>query len=913
MANQELIGLSLKETLTGFVALDCQDPVEGHAKGEKAGTGLTMTVQIAIDSVAHFIRDPEHEASLEGTVDYGPAGGERQIDRGTFNVFVVDPTTGERQMVYRVLFTTANGQRWCLCGRKHVRDDPGFDVLKDLTTLFVTLHAGDTPDDPTVPIVGAGQIFFHLTTAPKMLASLKATGTTKFTESIRAKVAFLSFVLGQVRDVYLADINPLYHAAYQNLVLTGQLRDGANKRKPFFLVAGTHTPDFPWGDGESMCDIMLIIQEDSGQLRRFALTRRRIEDMHLDLVEGRFRFAGDVIDLTDRARLAFSEVAQGHGLPTARVDIDLHFEAIRHDVAPFPFRIRSHILDRLATHVRDTLTKILPAESLLGFQILPHAVVAREGTMRIQGDDYELVPEASFGEAEDTTINNVREPTLLYGYMCAPIPSTGQSCVQFHASSLRNHRDHWTHDRVDEWLGALVSHFCAAQMVVDPDSVAITDLADPDQRKTGSIPLRRMGPPVIELVNDHFPTAIFQRRVVVVETANGERCLALEEAMDTLRCEAINSDRTAVVAAIRYPDKFVALDAAVRQAGLFAALDEKCHTTGKARADLRIVIKPNFMFTYDRLDHTTYTDPELVEAFIKSLQKEGYGSIQVVEAHSTYGEYFENRDVRAVAAYVGYAVDGSRGYQVVDLTDDAHEILDLGPHLGRHPVPNTWRQADFRISFAKNKTHSYAFYTLTLKNVYGSLCLANKFKEYHVGRDIYCTTIEYLKAFPVHFGIIDAHKSADGPFGIFADTEPNLTETILASRDLVAVDWVGATKMGLDPRISPYMRHAVDAFGKPRIEFVGDASVYHPWLNVSHAVTLFAHLGIDANDHFGNLFYASAAHMDAKAFPLKPTSKLVDVTRALMEPIRETAFLQADGHKTWANRLMNRFFNWLGS
>lgn len=910
MPNQESIGLSLKETLTGYVAMGCRDPVEGHAQGVRTGSGLTMTVHISIDSVAQFIREPEHEASLEGTVDFGAAGGERPIDSGTFNVFIVDPTTGERQMVYRVLFTTADGQRWCLCGRKHVHDDPGFDVLKDLTTLFVTLHAGDTPNDP---VVGAGQIFFHIATAPKMLASLKATGTTKFTESIRAKVAFLSFVLGQVRDVYLADINPLYHTGYQNLVLTGQLRDGDGQHKPFFLVAGAHSPDFPWGDGESMWDIMLVVQEDGGKLRRFALTRRRIEGMRLDLQEGRFRYTGELVDMADRERLAFSEVAAGHGLTMVTVDIDLQFQAIRHDVAPFPFRVRSHMLDRLATRLHDTLAKILPAESLLGFQVLPHAVVPSAGSVRIQDSNYALVPDTCFGEAEDATLDNVREPTLLYGYLCAPIPSTRKSCVQFHSSSLRNHRDHWTQDRVDEWVGALVSHFCAKQMVLDPQSIAISDLADPDQRPKEAMPLRRVGQPIIELISDHFPTAIFQRRIVVVENADGERCLALEEAMDTLRCEAINSDRTAVVAAIRNPDKLAALHAALADAGLMAALDEKCQATGKARADLRVVIKPNFMFTYDRLDHTTYTDPELVEALIRSLQEEGFRSIQVVEAHSTYGEYFENRDVRSVAAYVGYAVDGSRGYQVVDLTEDEHEIRDLGPHLGRHPVPHTWRDADFRISFAKNKTHSYAFYTLTLKNIYGSLCLGNKFKEYHVGRDIYCTTIEYLKAFPVHFGIIDAHKSADGPFGIFADTEPNVTETILASRDLVAVDWVGATKMGLDPRISPYMRHAVDTFGKPKIEFIGDASLYHPWLNVSHAVTLFAHLGIDATYHFGNLFYASAAHMDAKAFPLKPTSKLVDVTRAIMEPIRETAFLQADGHKTWANKLMNKFFNWLGS
>ena len=61
----------------------------------------------------------------------------------------------------------------------------------------------------------------------------------------------------------------------------------------------------------------------------------------------------------------------------------------------------------------------------------------------------------------------------------------------------------------------------------------------------------------------------------------------------------------------------------------------------------------------------------------------------------------------------------------------------------------------------------------------------------------------------------DAHLSADGPFGIFADSEPNPTLSVLGGDDLVAVDWVGASKMGLDPMISDYMRLAVEAFGNP--------------------------------------------------------------------------------------------------
>ncbi len=108
-----------------------------------------------------------------------------------------------------------------------------------------------------------------------------------------------------------------------------------------------------------------------------------------------------------------------------------------------------------------------------------------------------------------------------------------------------------------------------------------------------------------------------------------------------------------------------------------------------------------------------------------------------------------------------------RNYTLVDLTLDEYEERHLGPKLGYHHVPVTWRDADFRISFAKNKTHAYAYYTLTLKNIYGALPLANKFKEYHCDRDIYETTIEYLTAFPVDYGLVDAYVSADGPFGIF--------------------------------------------------------------------------------------------------------------------------------------------------
>jgi hypothetical protein len=55
-------------------------------------------------------------------------------------------------------------------------------------------------------------------------------------------------------------------------------------------------------------------------------------------------------------------------------------------------------------------------------------------------------------------------------------------------------------------------------------------------------------------------------------------------------------------------------------------------------------------------------------------------------------------------------------------------------------------------------------------------------------RDIFSATIEFIKHFPIHFALIDAYISADGPFGIFIDKNLNHTEKIIGSEDIVATD-----------------------------------------------------------------------------------------------------------------------------
>lgn len=281
-------------------------------------------------------------------------------------------------------------------------------------------------------------------------------------------------------------------------------------------------------------------------------------------------------------------------------------------------------------------------------------------------------------------------------------------------------------------------------------------------------------------------------------------------------------------------NKLALLRQVVTESGFWEVLGRKLAASGKNKPDFRVVIKPNFMYTHAKQDVSTYTDPELVEALVDHIVARGFTNVTLVEAQSTYGNYYENREVLKVAEYVGYSTE--KNYRIVDLTEEMVPF-DYGGRLGKHFVGPTWRDADFRISFAKNKTHAFCHYTLTLKNIFGTLPMQNKFKEYHAKREYDWPTIESMTHFPVHFGLIDAIWSADGQFGVIADPKPNHTKTMLAGENLIAVDWVGAKKMGLDPdapHVGRFLPLAVEAFGRPeRIDWIGDQSIYKPWANVS--------------------------------------------------------------------------------
>ncbi len=364
---------------------------------------------------------------------------------------------------------------------------------------------------------------------------------------------------------------------------------------------------------------------------------------------------------------------------------------------------------------------------------------------------------------------------------------------------------------------------------------------------------------------------------------------------DKYREMCLGSEKTRV-ACIRDEDKLRALDRVLRETGFCDLLERKWKGSGKKKEDFLIAVKSNFMMTYNKIDESTYTDPELVEHLLNELHDRAYTNLALVESRNTYGLYFDKRGVAEVADYVGYR---HKNYRIHDLTDEREEF-DYGGPLGRHFVGPTWRDADFRISFAKNKTHSFCYYTLTLKNIYGTLPLENKLLEYHKKKEFDWPTIETLKHFPVHYGIIDAFISADGPMGVISDVRPNPTKTLIGGEKIVAVDWVGARKMGLNPLKSRFMRIAVREFGSPegKIDLIGDESPYRPWKNVHpllvDILAMAEEWWVFAHSFMSTFIFAE------EYFPRKPMSIVFRFFRRLILPILPLFF--RTGHRLRKSR-----------
>lgn len=199
--------LSFTETMKGHVSLGARDFEEGARQGRESGTDLKVHLTIEVDGVNSFVTRPEHDAKITGTVSSAAFGGERQVTEGHFNLFVDQANASEKRMLYRLFFTDDRGRQLTLSGFKDVRDDPGFDLWHDTTTLYTRILEGHVAEgqDGGAPIVASGIISIHMLDFLRQLTTFRVTGPT-LSDRVSALTRFGRLFLGKLWDVYATGV-----------------------------------------------------------------------------------------------------------------------------------------------------------------------------------------------------------------------------------------------------------------------------------------------------------------------------------------------------------------------------------------------------------------------------------------------------------------------------------------------------------------------------------------------------------------------------------------------------------------------------------------------------------------------------------------------------------------------------------
>jgi cholesterol oxidase len=138
--------LRFTEALSGWMAA-AEDHEAGYRAGRAKGGRVCYRATAHIDDLVAFLRDPQHSAAMTGVVDVAGLGLGMPIEGGRIEMF----SSRERRKVIAYHLPFRQGERRYAPGLKHIEDDPGFDVWRDMTTLRAELlDLSSAPDGPPI-------------------------------------------------------------------------------------------------------------------------------------------------------------------------------------------------------------------------------------------------------------------------------------------------------------------------------------------------------------------------------------------------------------------------------------------------------------------------------------------------------------------------------------------------------------------------------------------------------------------------------------------------------------------------------------------------------------------------------------------------------------------------------------------
>lgn len=191
------------EEMLGHVTFGESDFARGAAPERDGAGALKFHLTIVVDDIERFGTDPTRRAGAHGYLDCDALGGRLPVEHGVFNLFV-DTEPGVKRMLYRLHFRDGAGHPLTLSGFKLVKDDAGFDVWKDTTTLFTRVLRGhvDEHGEASAEIVASGVLRIRVRDFARQLTTFRAGGEGAGAK-LGALAKFGTIFLSQLAEAYL--------------------------------------------------------------------------------------------------------------------------------------------------------------------------------------------------------------------------------------------------------------------------------------------------------------------------------------------------------------------------------------------------------------------------------------------------------------------------------------------------------------------------------------------------------------------------------------------------------------------------------------------------------------------------------------------------------------------------------------
>lgn len=192
------VGVTIRETMSGHLAIGERDPRLGDRVARARGSMLRLRATLHIPDLAAFLADPDHTGRLTGTVDsssFGTLSG----GRGVFRLFTPSPHAPRMRLMEYELPLVFDGQPCYLAGEKIVAGGPSWRLWPETTTLLTRLHDGPTRHNE---IIGAGILRLGIGRILALLLTLRATNAASTAEGAGAILRFSRFFAGQLGERY---------------------------------------------------------------------------------------------------------------------------------------------------------------------------------------------------------------------------------------------------------------------------------------------------------------------------------------------------------------------------------------------------------------------------------------------------------------------------------------------------------------------------------------------------------------------------------------------------------------------------------------------------------------------------------------------------------------------------------------